>query len=146
MTTRAISIFLLVVGLLWGIIVTGLFAFWGGCFGNAPPSDPVLIGKGLLSVWWMFIGPLLMVVGSILVLKDAHSRVGTLFTLLGCGVLTVTVGYQIVQMLHNASDPLVGKLYSLDAIYAVAVLLTIVADAGAVQLYRLTSLASRIPL
>jgi hypothetical protein len=143
MTTRSISIFLLVVGLLWGLIVTGLFALLGGFFGNNPPHDPVLISKGFLSVWWMFIGPLLMVVGSILVLRDAHSRVGTLSALVGCLVLTVIMGYQIVQMLHNASDPLIAKWYGLDVIYAV-VILTLLADAGAVQLYRLAFLVSRI--
>ena len=141
MTTRPISIFLLVVGLLWGLIVIGLLALFGGFFGNAPPHDLALIGKGLLSVWWMFIGPLLIVVGSVLVLRDAHSRSGTLSTLAGCLILTIIMGYQIIQILHDAFDPLIGKSsYSLNVIYAVAVILTLLADAGAVRIYRLASL------
>lgn len=136
MTTRSISIFLLVVGLLWGLIVTGLFALSGGFFGNNPPHSPVLIGKALLSVWWMFIGPLLMVAGSILVLRNAESKAGAVSALVGCLVLTITTAYQIVQMLHNATDPLVGKSYSLDAMYVVVVIVALLADAGAVQLYR----------
>lgn len=137
---KSISIFLLVVGLLWGLIATGLIALFGGFFGNNPPHDPVLIAKGLLPIWWMFVGPLLMVVGSILVLRDAHSRVGTLSALVGCLALTIIMGYQIVQMLHDASDPLIAKSYGLYAIFVVAAILTLLADAGAVQLYRLTSL------
>lgn len=136
MTTRSISILLLVVGLLWGLIVTGLFALAGGFFGNNPPHNPALIGKGLLSAWWMFIGPLLMVVGSALVLRSAQSRVGALSALAGCLVLTISMGYQIVLMLRNASDPLVGKSYGLDAIYVVVMIVALLADAGAVQLCR----------
>ena len=136
MTTRSISILLLVVGLLWGLIVTGFFALAGGFFGNNPPHNPALIGKGLLSAWWMFIGPLLMVVGSALVLRNAQSRVGALSTLAGCLVLTISMGYQIVLMLRNASDPLVGKSYGLDAIYVVVMIVALLADAGAVQLCR----------
>lgn len=136
MTTRSVSIFLLVVGLLWSLIVTGLLALMGGFFGNNPPHNPVLIGKGLLSVWWIYIGPLLMVVGSVLVLRDAQSRVGPLSTLAGCLVLTITIGYQIVEILRTAFDPLAAKSYSLDPIIVVAVIVTLLADAGAVRLYR----------
>jgi hypothetical protein len=144
MTTRSISIFLLVVGLLWGLIVTELFALLGGFFGNAPTHDPVLIGKGLLSVWWMFIGPLLMAGGSILVLRDAHSRSGTLSTLMGCLVLTVIVGYQLVEMFKSAADPLIARQPY--AAYVFMVVVTLIADAAAVRLYRLTSLDRRISL
>jgi hypothetical protein len=144
MTTRSISIFLLVVGLLWGLIVTGLFALSSGFFGNNPPHSPVLIGRALLSIGWMFVGPLLMVAGSILVLRDAQSIVGALSTLAGCLALTITMGYQIVQMLHNTSDPLVGKSYGLDAMYIIAVIVTLLADAGAVQVYRLAGRLSKV--
>ncbi len=48
MTARPISIFLLAVGLLWGLIVVGFIALLGGFFGTNPPRDVVLIVKGLL--------------------------------------------------------------------------------------------------
>ena len=104
--------------------------------GNNPPHDPVLIGKGLLAVWWTWIGPLLMVVGSGLLLRDTHSRVGTLSALAGCVALTLTVGYQMVLLWRNVSDPLVAKSATLYAFYAVAVIATVLADAGAVRLCR----------
>ena len=83
MIARSISIFLLIFGLLWGLFVLGLFALFGGFFGNAPPHNPILIAKGLLTAWPMFIGPLLTVVGSIIILRDASSRIGALTTLAG---------------------------------------------------------------
>jgi uncharacterized membrane protein YphA (DoxX/SURF4 family) len=137
MTTRSISIFLLVVGLLWGLIVSGLVALLGGFFGNAPPSDPVVIGKGLLSIWWMFAGPILLIGGTICVLRGTYPRAGAISALVGCLILTAVVGYQPVQTVHDAANPLITRPpYGW---YAIVVVLTLVADAGAVQLYRLAS-------
>lgn len=146
MTTRSISIFLLVVGLLWGLIVAGLFALFGGFFGNAPPTDPVGIGKALLSVWWMFLGPLLLIGGATCTLRGTYPRPGAIAALAGCLRLAGTIVYQISQILHDAADPLISKSYSLYAVYAIAAVLTLLASAGAVQLYRLTSMANRISL
>jgi hypothetical protein len=136
MTTRSISIFLLVVGLLWGLIVAGFFALLGGFFGNNPPHDPELIGKGLLSVWWMFLGPLLLIVGAILLL-GTHQRTGSILSLIVCAILTLMVGYQVISSMHDLADPLIARFYSYYALDAIAVVLTLLADAGAVQLYRL---------
>jgi hypothetical protein len=137
---RPISIFLLVVGLLWGFFVSGLIALLGGFFGNTPPSDPIVIGKGVLSIWWMFAGPLLLVGGTICVLRVAYARVGAISALVGCAILTIMVGYQTVSMLRHTSDPLVMRpQYSF---YALAVILTLFSDAGAVRLYQVISTAS----
>jgi hypothetical protein len=143
MTTRSISIFLLVIGLLWGLIVSGLIALLGGFFGDALPSDLVVISKGLLSVWWLFAGPLLLVGGTICVLRRTHSRAGAIAALVGCLMLTGMVGYQTLSAVHGAADPLIiNPPYGQ---YAVAIILTLLADAGAVQqFYRVVSLANRI--
>jgi hypothetical protein len=78
--------------------------------------------------------------GTICVLRGAYSRAGAVSALLGRLNLTAMVGYQGLQMLHNAAAPLVVRpSYGENAI---AVLLTLMADAGAVQLYRLASLAA----
>jgi hypothetical protein len=146
MMAKSISVFLLVVGLLWGLIDAGIFAFFGGFFGNNPPHDPVLIGRGLLAIWWAWIGPLLMVVGSGLLLRDTHSRGGILSALAGCVALTITVAYQIFLLWRNVSDPLVAKSTTLYAFDAALVVVTILADVGAVQLYRLSALNNRTPL
>jgi hypothetical protein len=146
MTTRSISIFLLVVGLLWGLIVTGLFALLGGFFGNNPPHNSVLIGKALLSVWWMFLGPLLLIVGAVCTLRGVYPRPGAIAALAGCLRLTGTMVYQIAQVLHDAADPLIAKSYGLYVLYAIAAVLALLADAGAVKLYRLVVMANRTPL
>jgi hypothetical protein len=146
MTTRSISIFLLVVGLLWGLIVTGLFALLGGFFGNNPPHSPVLIGKALLSVWWMFLGPLLLIVGTVCTLRGAYPRLGAIAALGGCIMLTGTMVYQLAQVAHDAADPLIAKTYGLYALFAIAAVLALLADAGAVKLCRLVVMANRASL
>jgi hypothetical protein len=138
-TTRSISILLLVVGLLWGLIVTGLFALAGGFFGNNPPHNPLLIGKAVLSVWWMFLGPLLLIVGAICTLRGVYPRPGAIAAVTGCLMLTGTMVYQIAQVLHAAADPLIAKSYGLNVLFAIAAVVALLADAGAVQLYRLSS-------
>jgi hypothetical protein len=137
MTTRPVSIFRLVVGILWGLIVLGLVALFGGFFGNAPPRDIVLIGKELLSVWWLFAGPLLLLIGAVLTM-GTRRRAGSILSLVGCLVLTVFVGYQIYLVLQNLADPLIARPTSGEyTIYAIAVFLNLIADLGAFHLYRL---------
>ncbi len=143
MIARPISIFLLIVGLLWGLFVLGLFALFGGFFGNAPPHNPILIVKGLLTAWPMFIGPLLTVVGSILILRDASPRIGALTTLAGCVVLNIAVGNDVIQTLHNLANPLIGKQpYTFDVVMVAVALLT---DVAAVKVYRSSFVPLRKP-
>ncbi|HEX7158414.1 MAG TPA: hypothetical protein VF214_05355, partial [Edaphobacter sp.] len=138
MMVRSITIFLLVLAFLWGLIDAGIFALFGGFFGNNPPHDPVLIGKVLLSVWWVWIGPLLMVMGSVLLLRDTRSMVGVLSAFAGCTALTITMAYQMVLLWRDITDPLVAKSAALYPFYAVAVVATVLADVGVGRLYRLT--------
>jgi hypothetical protein len=144
MTRRSISWFLLALGLIWGFMVVGLLALFGGFLGNAPPTNLALIGEGLLSVWWMFVGPLLMVIGSCLVIGDSHSRSGLILTSAACLILTMIMGYQIVQMFHGVDDPLASKpSFAFDAICSVAAVVTLLADAGAIKLSRSTTERNR---
>jgi len=143
MTTRSISIFLLVVGLLWGLIVIGFLALMGGFFGNNPPHDPVTIGKGLLSVWWMFLGPLLLIGGAACTLRGIYQQPGAIAAVAACLMLTGMMVYQIAQVLHDAADPLIARSYGLDALFAIAAFMALLAAAGAVRLYRLTVIANR---
>jgi hypothetical protein len=140
MTRSSISIFLLVVGLLWGLFVSGLVAVLGGFLGNAPPSDPVVIGKGLLSVWWLFAGPLLLTGGAIWALRGIHPKAGAISALVGCVILTALVAYQTVHLLHDAADPLIKQPPYGE--YAIVAILTLLADVGVVQLCRLVSLTT----
>lgn len=131
MTRSSISIFLLVVGLLWAVVVSWLFVMLGGV------SDLAFIGKALLWYSWMFVGPLLLISGTVLTLIGTHHKAGSVLSLVGCFMLTLMVGYQTVEMLRDLADPLIMRPpYGL---YAIAWALTLMADAGAVHLYRLAS-------
>jgi hypothetical protein len=135
MTRSSISIFVLLVGLLWAAVVSWFFVAVGG----AANLNPAYISKALLWFSWLFVGPLLLMAGAILTLTGTYQKVGSTLSLLGCLILTIMVGYQTVSALHDAADPLIMKPpYGK---YAIAVILTLLADAGAVQLYRLASLA-----
>ena len=131
MTRSSISIFLFVVGLLWAIVLSWLFVMFGGL------SDLAFIGKALLWYSWMFVGPLLLISGAVLTLIGTHRRAGSIVSLVGCFILTLMVAYQSVEMLRDLANPLIMRpTYGL---YAIAVAATLMADAGAVHLYRLAS-------
>ena len=70
MTRSSISVFLLVVGLLWAGVVSRLFVMFGGV------SDLAFIGKALLWYSWMFVGPLLLISGAVLTLIGTHHKAG----------------------------------------------------------------------
>jgi xanthosine utilization system XapX-like protein len=72
-------------------------------------------------------------------LMRIRQKAGSILTLVGCTILTVMVGYQILSALRDIADPLIMKPPY--GVYAIAVVLTLLADAGAVQLYRMASLA-----
>jgi len=132
MTRSSISIFLLVVGLLWAVVVSWLFVMFGGV------SDLAFIGKALLWYSWMFVGPLLLISGAVFTLTGTHHKAGSIVSLVGCFILTLMVGYQTVEMLRDLANPLIMRPpYGL---YAIAVASTLMADAGALHLCRLASL------
>jgi hypothetical protein len=135
MTRNSISIFLLVVGLVWAAVVSGFVALLAGFFGNAPPWNPAAVGKLLVWFSWVLVGPLLLIAGAILVLTSTHKKVGSVLSLAGCGILTVMMGYQALSMLHDLGDPLIAKPPYGE--YVIALILALLAYAGAVQLYRL---------
>jgi hypothetical protein len=136
MTRSSISIFLLVVGLLWAAVVSWLFVTLGGA------AEPTFSGlaKSLLWFSWWFIGPVVLIAGALLMLRGNHQRAASLLCVLGCIILTLMVSSQTLSVIHDAADPLIMKPPYAE--YALAIMLTLLADAGAVQLYRLASLAA----
>lgn len=130
-TRSSISIFLLVVGLLWAAAVSWFFVMSGGV------SNLAYLGKALLWYSWIFAGPALLISAALLMLMGTHQRGASIASLVGCFVLTLMVGYQTAWMLRDLANPLIMRPpYGL---YASAVTLTLMADAGAVHLYRLAS-------
>lgn len=128
--TRLISIFLFVVGLIWGLLVAlYLVVVLGGI------SNPGHLIKMLLYLSWLYVGPLCLVSGTILWLRGSREKVGGILALVGCLILTVMVGYQGLQTLHDTANPALIKPPFWE--YALAVILVFLADAGALRLYGL---------
>ena len=116
------------VGLLWAAVDSWLFIALGGA------GEPTFayMAKALSWYWWLFIGPLLLMVGAVLSV-GSHQRAGANLSLIGCAVLTVMVGYQSISMLRDLADPLIMKPdYGK---WALGVVLTLLADVGAVWIY-----------
>ena len=141
MTRSSISIFLLVVGLVWAAVVFWFFVMAGG----GGQLNLAYISKMLLFFSWLFIGPLLLIVGSVLLL-GTHQRAGSVLSLIACIILTLMVGYQTISSVHDLGDPLIAKFYCYYALEVIAVVLTLLSDAGAIKLYRLTVIANRTSL
>ncbi len=135
MTRSSISLFVLAVGLLWAGVVSWFFVGVGG----AANLNPTYMGKALLWFSWLFVGPLLLMAGGILTLTGAHQKAGPILSLVGCCILTLMVGYQVFSALRDLADPLIAKPPYV--LYGIAAVLTLLADAGAVQLYRSASQA-----
>jgi hypothetical protein len=129
MIRSSISIFLFVVGLCWAAIVLWFFVAIGG----AAELTFAYLGKTLLWYSWMFISPLLLIAGSVLI-QRTQQRMGAILSLVGCAVLTVMVGYQCFWMIRDLADPLIMKPpYGL---WTLGVVLTVLADAAAIHFYR----------
>ena len=126
--------FLVLVGLLWAAVVSWLFYMFGGL------ADPAFIGKALLLYSWMFVGPLALIIGAVLTLMGAHQKGASIAVLVGCFILTLMVGDQTAWILRDLADPLIARPPY--ALYASAVVLTLMADASAVHLYRTASLSA----
>src|ERR1035441_3948171 len=99
-----ISIFVLVVALLWAAVVSWTFLALGG----ASLLNLTYIGKALVWFGWLFVGPLLLMTGAILTLMGTHERRGSILSLIGCFILTVMVGYQTFWVLAALADPFLG--------------------------------------
>lgn len=136
MTRSSISMFVLLVGVVWAAFVSWFFVGVGG----AASLSPSYLSKTIPLYSWLFVGPLLLIAGAVLTLVGTHPKAGSILSLIGCFILTVMVGYQTLTMFDDTTDPLIMKPpYGK---YAIAVTLTLVADLGAVQLFRLASLVS----
>jgi hypothetical protein len=139
MPRSSISFFLLAVGLLWAAIVSWTFIALGG----AAEVTVAYLSKTLLVYSWMFIGPLLLISGALLALGTRH-RTGSTLAVIGCAILTVMVGYQFFSVLRDLRDPLIMRPPW--GLYGFGIILTLLADAGAVQLCRMSIRTKRTPL
>jgi hypothetical protein len=118
-------------GVAWALFVCWLFLALSGIAEPASTTQVVLYGGGLL------LGPLALIAGASLAMIRAYARFGAALTILGCAALTVFVVYNSVQALHV--EPLQARPPYV--LYATAVVVVLISDAGALRLYRAVSQA-----
>ncbi|MGD0731298.1 MAG: hypothetical protein ABR956_08535 [Terracidiphilus sp.] len=127
---RVMGAFLTLFGLLWLACVSWLSLMMGGL----EMFHWAYIGKALIWLGWMFIGPVFFVVAPILYAVPKFRLFSSLLLLVGCSILSVEVGYLIVSMVRDLADPLIMRPpYGL---YTAALTLTLLADICAILLFR----------
>ena len=89
----------------------------------------------------LLVGPLVLIAGSILVLAGRRVKPGSILVIIGCAILTITVGCQIPSMLHDLADPLIVRPPI--GLCVGTLVVTLLADAGAVQIFRVARRVSR---
>ena len=132
---KSLSTCLLLVGVVWGLFVVWMYLALSGI------ADPISVTRVVLYFVVLLLGPLLLIAGPILVLSGRHPKAGAILAMVGCIILTITVAYQVPSVLHDLHDPLVMK--SPWWLYAGPIIVTLLADVGAVQVYRLAVRPSR---
>ena len=132
---KALCIVLILVGVYWLLDLAWTYLVMSGI--STPAVPAVFLYYGTRSI-----GPILLIVGPILVLNQAHKKLGVLLTAIGCTIITVLIGSSIVEFLHV--EPLQRKPdfgdYTRNAFLALVVLLS---DWAAFRLYQLTFLAAK---
>ena|SRR5205823_346085 len=127
---KALSVYLILVGSIWALGIIWMYLVSGI---SEPMWITVIPFAGLFLIW-----PLMLIVGSILVLGAWHAKAGAILTMIGCAILTVFAAYQSIQDLHV--QPLqVKPPYVIDVFLA---LVTLLADFAAFWLYRMVSVAN----
>ncbi len=126
---RRLSICLLALGIIWAFVVGLIYLTLSSL------AEPISAIRVLLYFGALLLGPLLLIVGPIFVLSESNLRLGAGMSGLGCFILTVLVVYESIEALHT--EPLQAPPpYS---VYGAVLLLTLLADVGAIQLYRVVS-------
>jgi hypothetical protein len=98
---RIAEIFLLMVGCLWALFIVSLFLTIAGIAG--PPESLMM-----LVLYWasMLVGPLTLIIGSMLSLRKIPSRRGPILIAVGCLLLTGFVFYNVISGMQR--QPLQG--------------------------------------
>jgi hypothetical protein len=114
---KVLSIGFLLVGIVWSLALLWTYMVMSGI------STPVSF-TALASYYGpMLIGPMLLIVGAILVLTGFHPKMGSILTIIGCTILTILVGYSTAQDLHP--EPLqMRPSYGIDLFLIIVALLS----------------------
>jgi hypothetical protein len=118
---------LLAVGCLWGLLVVWMFLSIAGVAGT-----PESWLRAALYWGGMVVGPLVLVIGSVLLLRGTSLRPGAILAELGCVILTGFALYNSIIGMQR--QPLQAPPpYS---VYIVLLLIMIVSDAAAYKIYK----------
>jgi len=124
---RTAAVFLLGIGCLWVLFVIWSFLTIAG-IADIPKSliVPALVLCGLL------IGPVILIIGSVLSLRKRSSRTGSILVATGCLILTGFVVYNSIAGMQR--QPLEAPTpYSF---FAVLLLLMLLSDIAAYKIFR----------
>jgi hypothetical protein len=119
--------FLLVVGCLWGLLVVWMFLTIAGV-ADAPES------WARVALYWgsMLVGPLVLIIGSVLLLRGTSLRPGAALVGLGCVILTGFALYNsIIGMQRKPLQAPPPYLF-----YVALLLIMLLSDAAAYRVYK----------
>jgi hypothetical protein len=120
------AIYLLTVGVLWVLGIALIFLAMSSI------AEPVSLLYTSVYYAALLIGPALLIIGAIAVLRRSRPKLGFILVALGCIILTGTVAHQTILGLHV--EPLQAKPpYRL---FVILIIVTLLTDAVAWRLYR----------
>lgn len=98
--TRTVSVFLLLVGVLWGTLVV---LYLGLVLGGVTSVGHLL--TMLVKLFWLYTGPLFLIAGALLSFTSHREKLGTTLALVGSLMLLGMAVVQWFAMLHDVSNP-----------------------------------------
>lgn len=129
---KVLPVVLIVVGIVWGLANLWFHLVMSGI------AEPVCRACAIGAILF---GPFLLILGALFVLIGWHAKVGAIMTLVACGILTLFVAYGTSGFFHI--EPLQPKPDMTNyAVFAAMIIITLLADAGAVRLFQLVSSAT----
>jgi hypothetical protein len=123
---KAPAIYLLTVGFFWTLAIALVFVTMSGI------TEPISLFYTSSYYLALLLGPAMLIIGSVLILRGTHQKFGTIQAAAGCLILTVTVAHESILGLHLR--PLQARPPYL--VFIVMIIVTVLADAAAWRLYR----------
>jgi hypothetical protein len=117
---KALAISLILVGIIWAMLMVWMYLI-----------------SGIIAFLGFALAPVMVIVGSLIVLGGNHAKLGAIVALVGCAIVSLYIGYGITGLFHV--EPLQAPPPYL--LYAALGAVTLFADFAAICLYRLVSSA-----
>jgi hypothetical protein len=124
----------MLVGIVWALWVGLMYLVMSGM------AEPISVSYASLYYTAMLVGPVILVVGPVLVLNQSQPKLGAVLAIIGCVILTISVAHETISGFHV--QPLQAKPPYL--LFTFMVVVTLFADASAFRLYQLVSSISAV--